>query len=290
MSQPLSAAAQREVGALLLGESSRCPLLYILAEVLSSVAAKGDRMAAEAETPADPSSYTSAVPPGVSLRDYLRRWARYTRCGSLAAVGAVMYIDRVCLRTGLVVSSVNVHRLLLAALTVSAKWQADVPFLNSYYAQVGGVTCAELNQLERQLLEDLDWSLVITADTLETYTTMFRSHRNWHAAVVAQGQNAPTPPRVPLRPAPAPPAAEQARGASKELAAAPTDAGNAAAAAAAQAAVQLPAVVQRTETQAPLESVTHCGRMRSNRSLRGLPRRVADDVLPRQDSSRALRA
>ena len=47
-----------------------------------------------------------------------------------------------------ILSRRNIHRLLLAASVISAKYQEDFFYKNSYYASVGGVNLALLNSLE----------------------------------------------------------------------------------------------------------------------------------------------
>eukprot|EP01062_Namystynia_karyoxenos_P032790 TRINITY_DN24154_c0_g1_i1.p1 TRINITY_DN24154_c0_g1~~TRINITY_DN24154_c0_g1_i1.p1 ORF type:complete len:345 (+),score=87.84 TRINITY_DN24154_c0_g1_i1:77-1036(+) len=180
MSLPDDVAA--EVNTMLLSESTRCPLLYIVAEVMGAVVAKGDNKAQQAGKP-QPTPYDSAERADISILDYVRRWVRHLHCGSVVPVAAVLYVDRICLRTGIVASSINIHRLLLAALTVASKWHADRPYYMKCYAQVGGVKTAELLRLERQLLNDLDWNLNITPEELSVYTTMFRRHYKWADAV-----------------------------------------------------------------------------------------------------------
>ena len=46
-----------------------------------------------------------------------------------------------------VVNKRNIHRLLLAANIVSAKYLDDVYYKNSFYANIGGVTVKILNEL-----------------------------------------------------------------------------------------------------------------------------------------------
>jgi hypothetical protein len=46
-----------------------------------------------------------------------------------------------------IISSCNIHKLLLSAMVVAAKYWDDDSYLNSYYAKVGGLAVGELNQL-----------------------------------------------------------------------------------------------------------------------------------------------
>jgi hypothetical protein len=67
------------------------------------------------------------------------------------------------------VDSFNVHRLVIAGLTVASKFFSDVFYTNSRYAKVGGLPLHELNQLELQFLLLNDFALVIPVAELQAY-------------------------------------------------------------------------------------------------------------------------
>ena len=64
------------------------------------------------------------------------------------------------------VSSLTVHRFLIASITVSTKALCDAFCTNSHYAKIGGIKVAELNLLERELLTALDWRLTVSSSPL----------------------------------------------------------------------------------------------------------------------------
>jgi hypothetical protein len=67
------------------------------------------------------------------------------------------------------IDSYNVHRLIIAGVTVASKFFSDVFYTNSRYAKVGGLPQAELNQLELQFLLLNDFRLVIPLEELQRY-------------------------------------------------------------------------------------------------------------------------
>jgi hypothetical protein len=67
------------------------------------------------------------------------------------------------------VDSYNVHRLVIAGITVASKFFSDVFYTNSRYAKVGGLPLHELNQLELQFLLLNDFSLVVPVEELQEY-------------------------------------------------------------------------------------------------------------------------
>lgn len=65
---------------------------------------------------------------------------------------------------GLPVATPLTRRLLLAALTVGAKFLDDRFLSNAYYARVGGVTLRELNAMEAELLRRLGWRATVRCE------------------------------------------------------------------------------------------------------------------------------
>ena len=61
----------------------------------------------------------------------------------------------------------NVHRVLLAATLVSAKLLDDECYNNKYWASVGGVSLAHLNQLEVEITSLLNFELLVTAPMID---------------------------------------------------------------------------------------------------------------------------
>jgi hypothetical protein len=102
-----------------------------------------------------------------------------------------------------VIDSYNVHRLVIAGVTVASKFFSDVFYTNSRYAkvrlpplffsrlpflelmlwrryQVGGLPQAELNQLELQFLLLNDFRLVIHRDEMQYYAEQLLSFSQSH--------------------------------------------------------------------------------------------------------------
>jgi Cyclin len=82
----------------------------------------------------------------------------------------VYYIDRLCvLYPGFTISSLTVHRFLIAAATVAAKGLSDSFWTNNTYARVGGVSVKELALLELDFLEKMQWRIVPPPEVLDDY-------------------------------------------------------------------------------------------------------------------------
>ncbi|KIM26324.1 hypothetical protein M408DRAFT_53734, partial [Serendipita vermifera MAFF 305830] len=74
------------------------------------------------------------------------------------------------------IDSYNVHRLVIAGVTVASKFFSDVFYTNSRYAKVGGLPQGELNALELQFLLLNDFALVIPPEELARYAAQLISY------------------------------------------------------------------------------------------------------------------
>ncbi len=124
------------------------------------------------------------------------RIVKYSPCSPECYIIALIYIDRVMQRNQtLVLSSLNVHRLLLTSIMVAVKFCDDSTYNNAYYARVGGIGAAELNRLELDFLRRINWALAVPPPLFHRYHTELLKH-NARAALLS--------PSAPLPPAPAP--------------------------------------------------------------------------------------
>jgi len=122
--------------------------------------------------------------PTISIQDYLTRLHLYFGCSAECFVLALVYVDRIVLtQPTFVVSHLNIHRIVLAATTIAAKFLDDVYYSNSYYGKVGGVRTKELNLLEARLLEMLQWKINVTREEYSQY---------WGAVLSATGARGTT--------------------------------------------------------------------------------------------------
>lgn len=63
-------------------------------------------------------------------------------------VYSLVLIDRIQeYNPGFILNIKNIHRLVLTANVISAKYQDDFFYKNSYYANVGGISITLLNSL-----------------------------------------------------------------------------------------------------------------------------------------------
>ncbi|KAI4304495.1 hypothetical protein MLD38_039994 [Melastoma candidum] len=110
--------------------------------------------------------------PALSVCQYIDRIYKYFGCSPSCFVMAVIYVDRFLRNTEVLLTSLNVHRLLITSMTIAAKFMDDAFFNNAYYAKVGGVSTSELNRLELKFLFSIDFRLQVSLETFHCWCLM----------------------------------------------------------------------------------------------------------------------
>lgn len=105
-----------------------------------------------------------------NLDFYMSRLVRYCNCSSAAFIVMLAFIDRVQEQCkSLRLCDMNCHRVVLTALVLAVKYTDDEVFSNSHYACVGGIDAREMNQLERKMLDVLNWDLYLSPELFKLY-------------------------------------------------------------------------------------------------------------------------
>ncbi|KAF3443728.1 hypothetical protein FNV43_RR13418 [Rhamnella rubrinervis] len=108
--------------------------------------------------------------PSISIGKYLERLYKYTNCSPSCFVVGYVYMDRLMHKhPDSLVVSLSVHRLLITSVMVASKMLDDMHYNNAFYARVGGVSNAELNRLELELLFLLDFGVTVSSRVFESY-------------------------------------------------------------------------------------------------------------------------
>lgn len=131
--------------------------------------------------------------PAISLGDYMARIQKYCPISNDVFLSLLVYFDRIAKRCNdldpqlFVMDSYNIHRLIIAAITVSTKFFSDFFYSNSLYARVGGITLQELNRLELHFTILCDFELIISVHELQSYADLlykFWSRENCNSTLV----------------------------------------------------------------------------------------------------------
>ncbi|CDW99086.1 hypothetical protein [Sporisorium scitamineum] len=143
--------------------------------------------------PLHPSALTrfhSRATPNITLSAYLRRIAKYTSIEKCCVLILLVYIDRICERLqGFTICGLTVHRFICAAILCASKALCDAFNTNEHYAKVGGISLQEINLLEKEFLQIIDWRLTCSGAVLQHYyASLVRSHKDYVLAEPRQGQ------------------------------------------------------------------------------------------------------
>ena len=89
-------------------------------------------------------------------------------CSDAVFVNATVLLRRLVKKDSrLALSHHNVHRMLITAVMISAKFLDHAWYSNSYYAKVGGIPSVdELNFLEVQMLKLLDYRILVSPEEI----------------------------------------------------------------------------------------------------------------------------
>lgn len=146
--------------------------VHVLSCVLSRLVAAND-----AVKEAGPVTKFHALrPPSISILDYCARIHKYASCSPECFVLALVYIDRLIQRNSLLLNSLNVHRIIITAVMLAAKFFDDQYYNNAYYAKVGGVPTSEVNSLELEFLFCINFTLHVPTDVYEKYYSELANH------------------------------------------------------------------------------------------------------------------
>ncbi len=104
----------------------------------------------------------------IAPSDYVTRLRRYANCSEAAYLHALTLLRRLAQKDErLAITPYNMHRLLITAVMISAKFLDNAWYSASYYAKVGGIaTVAEMNQLELAMLKLLDFRVFVTREEI----------------------------------------------------------------------------------------------------------------------------
>jgi hypothetical protein len=127
--------------------------------------------------------FQSSYEPDVSVEYYIQRIFKHSKCSDSCLVIMLVYIDRLIESQGLVLTMLNAHRVIITSLMVAAKYHDDLFYNNAYFAKLGGISLSELNMLEVEFLQMLNFSMFVDPIVFEKYQIQLQ---NFQAYVQSQ--------------------------------------------------------------------------------------------------------
>jgi hypothetical protein len=119
--------------------------------------------------------FQSSYAPNITIQAYLERISKYAKCSPNCFIVALIYIDRLIEIRNIVLTSLNVHRILITSILLSTKVFDDEFYKNAYYAKLGGVSTSEMNTLEVEFLSLVNFNLYVSIETFEKYQQELQS-------------------------------------------------------------------------------------------------------------------
>jgi len=151
-------------------------LVRVLAAVLDRLV--GANALVALSDPGQVTKFHALKAPGIGILQYLERIHKYGSCSNECFVLALIYIDRLIQRNNFLLTELNVHRVVITAILLAAKFFDDAYYNNAYYAKVGGVLVSEMNGLEVDFLFRINFSLHVTSDLFHKYREQLVSQAN----------------------------------------------------------------------------------------------------------------
>lgn len=159
------------------GKALVCVVAYCLEQMTQSNETKDPNFVQSGKTEVINRKFHTSRIPTISIRDYLLRIEKYSRCSPECFVMALIYIDRFVNRNdGYKLTRCNIHRIVITSVVLAAKFFDDEYFNNAYYAKVGGLPCAEMNSLELEFLFLVEFSLHVTEEEYSQYYNQLANH------------------------------------------------------------------------------------------------------------------
>merc|ERR1711939_279135 len=115
-------------------------------------------------TNAFPVSVFHGRPLSASIEDFIRKICTCAKLDESVVLVAAVYLSRIVEKAEgeLPISSCTVHRLLLQAMTVGAKFTLDHPRSNKSMASFADIPVSKFNQLEVKFLCAIQYDLAVT--------------------------------------------------------------------------------------------------------------------------------
>ena len=114
-------------------------------------------------------SFTSYNKPSLSIIQYLYRIQNYTEVEDNTIIIALMYIDRLCEISSLLLTPYNIHRIIFVSILLAIKYNEDICFGFDFYAKIGGISIYELKKLERDFVCLIRFKFYIDKSEFDNY-------------------------------------------------------------------------------------------------------------------------
>ena len=146
-------------------------LINAISNTLNTILEKNKRLVNYKDIVKKPSKfYFSAYSiPNISINEYLIRIQSYSYIEKSTMILALILIDKMCKKSGILLTPYNIHRILFSSVLISIKYNEDSYYDNTFYSQIAGVKTDELQMLEYTFLEYNNFNVFVYDYEYERY-------------------------------------------------------------------------------------------------------------------------
>jgi len=142
------------------------------------------------------SPFDALSEPKISLPAYFERIRHYSQATPETILCAVVLIRRISKFTGLPLTNLNCHRLLISAIMVFAKFYDDEIDSNARWARIAGVKKVEINNLEVEFLNRCQFDLRVSTEDFHDIVYQIASFKSSPrtSTDIVEGEGETSPP------------------------------------------------------------------------------------------------
>eukprot|EP01065_Artemidia_motanka_P014376 TRINITY_DN1834_c0_g1_i1.p1 TRINITY_DN1834_c0_g1~~TRINITY_DN1834_c0_g1_i1.p1 ORF type:complete len:181 (+),score=59.43 TRINITY_DN1834_c0_g1_i1:60-545(+) len=146
---------------------TQCAALPSYHPVLPGLCRRLERLVrAEDSTVPQLDMLTGEGPAPVSVTQYVMRLCKYGRCSPAAFVHMAVLLERLARKVR--VTPLSVHRMIATTFYIAVAMVDDDVRECRHYAKAAGLHPTDLAEMQRVVLEELDWDLHVTAEAAES--------------------------------------------------------------------------------------------------------------------------
>ena len=109
------------------------------------------------------------INPSITIKDYLERLYRYSKMNISTVILLLIYIDRITNINKFKLTYYIIHKLILSSMVVAIKYNEDDFFSMKHYAKLGGISKAEMINLEFYFVTLLNYNLFVKIELFNKY-------------------------------------------------------------------------------------------------------------------------
>ena len=116
--------------------------------------------------------------PSITIRDYLLRLSKYSKISESTLIFILIYIDRLCQKYKFKINYFNIYKLMLTSMVIAIKYNEDEFYSTEFYAKLGGITKVELNYMEYEFINLINFNLFIKEELYFKYHDLLLNDEN----------------------------------------------------------------------------------------------------------------